>query len=149
MPVYDCVCKDCNREFSVFLPVEAFEAKPRIKCPYCQSFRQSASGVSHGQPDRKLEDLEMTYVRNERRGNKGRLSMSVPCSVFSKTENVDECTTVDLGKGGIGIFSKKSLAVGDVIELQCKSLWDAPKRGTARWCQKILPDLYRIGIAFS
>jgi len=37
MPAYEYVCKDCNHEFSVFLSIKEFEAKPKIKCAHCQS----------------------------------------------------------------------------------------------------------------
>jgi putative FmdB family regulatory protein len=37
MPAYECICKDCNHEVTVFLSCKEFEAKPKIKCPHCQS----------------------------------------------------------------------------------------------------------------
>lgn len=37
MPAYEYVCKDCNHEFTVFLSIKEFEAKPKIKCTHCQS----------------------------------------------------------------------------------------------------------------
>ena len=37
MPAYEYVCKDCNHEVTVFLSIKEFEAKPKIKCPHCQS----------------------------------------------------------------------------------------------------------------
>ena len=37
MPAYEYVCKDCNHEITVFLSIKEFEAKPKIKCPHCQS----------------------------------------------------------------------------------------------------------------
>ena len=37
MPAYEYACRDCRHEFTVFLSVKEFEAKPKIKCPQCQS----------------------------------------------------------------------------------------------------------------
>jgi putative FmdB family regulatory protein len=37
MPAYEYVCKDCNHEVTIFLFIEEFDAKPRIKCLHCQS----------------------------------------------------------------------------------------------------------------
>ena len=37
MPAYEYVCKDCNHGFTVFLSIKEFEAKPKIKCPQCES----------------------------------------------------------------------------------------------------------------
>jgi putative FmdB family regulatory protein len=37
MPAYEYDCKDCSKEFTVFLSIREFEAKPGIKCPNCES----------------------------------------------------------------------------------------------------------------
>jgi putative FmdB family regulatory protein len=37
MPAYEYSCKDCKRNFTVFLSIKEFEANPKIKCPQCQS----------------------------------------------------------------------------------------------------------------
>jgi len=37
MPAYEYVCKDCSKEFTVFLSIREFETKPGIKCPHCES----------------------------------------------------------------------------------------------------------------
>ncbi len=96
-----------------------------------------------------VKDIEMIKVAKKGRANGARLGISVPCIVCTDSETLDECTTFDLGKGGMCIFSNKSLEVGHVIELQCKDIWDGPKTGTVKWCKKIQINLYRVGIAFS
>jgi putative FmdB family regulatory protein len=37
MPAYEYGCKDCSKEFTVFLPIREYDAKPVIKCPHCES----------------------------------------------------------------------------------------------------------------
>jgi putative FmdB family regulatory protein len=37
MPAYEYVCKDCKKEFTVFLSVREYDEKPKIKCPGCSS----------------------------------------------------------------------------------------------------------------
>jgi putative FmdB family regulatory protein len=37
MPAYEYACKECSNEFTVFLSIKEYEAKPKIKCPRCQS----------------------------------------------------------------------------------------------------------------
>jgi putative FmdB family regulatory protein len=37
MPAYEYDCKDCGKEFIVFLSVKEFETKPKITCPHCES----------------------------------------------------------------------------------------------------------------
>jgi putative FmdB family regulatory protein len=37
MPSYDYVCRDCKKDFMVFLSFKEQEAKPKITCPRCGS----------------------------------------------------------------------------------------------------------------
>ena len=37
MPAYEYVCRDCSKEFIVFLSIKEFDAKPKIRCPHCES----------------------------------------------------------------------------------------------------------------
>ncbi len=37
MPAYEYACKDCGKEFTVFLSIKEYEAHPKIKCPHCTS----------------------------------------------------------------------------------------------------------------
>ena len=37
MPSYEYICKDCIRNFTVFLSIKEFETNPKIKCPHCES----------------------------------------------------------------------------------------------------------------
>lgn len=91
----------------------------------------------------------MIKVPKERRENKGRLGMSMPCIISTETRTSEECTTFDISKGGLCVFSNKCLDAGNSIEIQCKAIWDQPKIGTVKWCQKIKHNLYRTGIVFS
>ena len=35
MPTYEYVCKDCKKDFTVFLSLKEYEACPTIKCSKC------------------------------------------------------------------------------------------------------------------
>jgi putative FmdB family regulatory protein len=37
MPAYEYACKDCDKEFIVFLSMKEFETNPEIRCPHCES----------------------------------------------------------------------------------------------------------------
>ncbi len=37
MPTFEYVCKDCGKEFLVFLTIKEYEAKPKVTCPGCES----------------------------------------------------------------------------------------------------------------
>ena len=91
----------------------------------------------------------MIKVPKERRGSKGRVGMSMSCIICDNEKTCKEGTTFDIGKGGMCVFSHKCLEVGHVIEIQCESIWDKPKIGTVKWCDKIEQNLYRVGVLFS
>jgi hypothetical protein len=88
----------------------------------------------------------MIKVLKEKRGSKRRLGISMPCILYPDPKTSEEITTFDLGKGGMCIFSDKSLEAGRTVEIRCEAIWDKPKNGAVRWCQKIKHGLYRIGI---
>jgi len=91
----------------------------------------------------------MIKVPKERRENKGRLGISLPCILYTDPKTSEEGTTFDIGKGGMCLFSYKCLEVGHVVQIRCEAIWNEPKIGTVRWCQKIKHNLSRIGISFS
>jgi len=37
MPSYDYACRDCGKDFLIFLSLKEREAKPKITCPHCGS----------------------------------------------------------------------------------------------------------------
>jgi putative FmdB family regulatory protein len=37
MPTFEYACKDCGKEFTIFLSIKEYEANPKIKCPHCNS----------------------------------------------------------------------------------------------------------------
>ena len=91
----------------------------------------------------------MIKVPKEKRGTKGRLGMTVPCVVSADGTAFDENTTFDISQGGMCFFSNKCLEVGHILEIQCNAIWDKPKNGMVRWCQRVQHNLYRIGVSFS
>ena len=34
MPAYEYECRDCKRDFTIYLSVKEYEEKPRITCPH-------------------------------------------------------------------------------------------------------------------
>jgi putative FmdB family regulatory protein len=37
MPSFEYVCRDCDKEFIIFLSIREYEAKPKVTCPHCGS----------------------------------------------------------------------------------------------------------------
>ncbi len=99
------ICPKCNKD-SYSSSVENF--KP---CPYCGIIFSGKYG---------------TDKRREYRKNK-----EIPCICMHK-ENQMEATTINFSNEGIGIkiFGKKSLPLGDIIELK---LGDSPIKGEVKW----------------
>jgi ribosomal protein L28 len=120
-----------------------------ILCDISYVNGKSISDKSNQRGKRRWKDTAMIKVPKEKRGNKGRLGISTQCILYPDPKSSEEITTFDLGKGGMCIFSNKSLEVGHEVEIRCEAIWDKPKIGTVRWCQKIKHDLYRVGISFS
>jgi len=37
MPAYEYVCKDCRKDFTIFLSLKEYNEKSEIRCPQCGS----------------------------------------------------------------------------------------------------------------
>lgn len=37
MPAYEYICRDCKKDFMVFLSIKEYDSSPKIKCPHCES----------------------------------------------------------------------------------------------------------------
>jgi putative FmdB family regulatory protein len=37
LPSFEYVCRDCGKEFIVFLTLKEYDAKPKVLCPHCGS----------------------------------------------------------------------------------------------------------------
>ena len=37
MPAYEYECKDCHRDFTIYLSIKEYNENPEIKCPYCNN----------------------------------------------------------------------------------------------------------------
>jgi putative FmdB family regulatory protein len=37
MPMYDYVCNNCKKDFTVFLTLKEYESSPQVNCPECKS----------------------------------------------------------------------------------------------------------------
>ncbi len=37
MPAYEYVCKDCNKEFVLFLSLKEYDTHQKVRCPHCES----------------------------------------------------------------------------------------------------------------
>ncbi len=83
---------------------------------------------------------------------KKRGSISLPVSISDAAEmpadkgKVRKGTTADLSDSGIGIYSDIELKAGTVLELECPDIWDAPKKFSVQWCNKVKYNFYRIGL---
>jgi putative FmdB family regulatory protein len=93
MPAYEYVCKDCNHEVTASLACKEFEAKPKIKCPHCQSDNLQ----------KKLSEFTGQEKRKCRREK---------TNILTKFENND-LFIVNMGDNNIGFLSDYLFSVNE------------------------------------
>jgi len=57
--------------------------------------------------------------------------------------------SVNISKGGLGIYSLSPFSVGQDLKLFCEQLRNTPINAQIRWCSKVSNDLYKVGIMFN
>ena len=74
------------------------------------------------------------------------VSFPDPAEVSAKQKKVLGGTTADFSTSGLGIFSDIKLKPDTVLEIECRDLWDAPKKFSVQWCDKVIYNFYHIGL---
>ncbi len=88
--------------------------------------------------------------KDQRKQKRG--SFSVPVKYAGTAETSDgrkvagEGTTADVGENGLGLFSKREIAPGTILEIECMDIWAAPKQFTVKWCDRIQYNFFRLGL---
>jgi hypothetical protein len=85
--------------------------------------------------------------RQERRG-----SISVPASFIPVGGErggkwVQEGRTADFSESGLGIYSPRELKKGAILEIECQDIWEAPKKFTVQWCNRVSINFFRAGLS--
>jgi hypothetical protein len=85
--------------------------------------------------------------RQKRRG-----PISVPISFTTANgeqgnKEVKEGRTADFSEAGLGVYSHEELKSGALIEIECQDIWDAPKKFTVQWCNRVSSNFYRVGLS--
>ena len=93
MPAYEYICKDCNHKVTVLLDSKEFEAKPKIKCPHCQS----------DNVQKKLSEFTGQEKRKCRREK---------TNILTKFEN-NNVRIVNMGEHNIGFLSDYLFSFND------------------------------------
>ena len=55
--------------------------------------------------------------------------------------------TCDVSDSGLSFRAHQPIENKMVVKLSCDFLWNAPREGIVRWCSKIYPGIYKVGIA--
>jgi hypothetical protein len=55
--------------------------------------------------------------------------------------------TFDVSDSGLSFRAYQPIEHMMAIRLSCDFLWDAPREGIVKWCSKIYPGIYKVGIA--
>jgi hypothetical protein len=89
-------------------------------------------------------------IAKEHRGRK-RTRISVPASFSSGSEKEESpsgaASIADISDAGIGLFSQAELSAGMMLEIECKDLWESPKKFVVKWSNRIGHNLFRVGLA--
>ncbi len=88
--------------------------------------------------------------KEQRRKRRG--PISVPVSFGTVTgepgnREIEEGRTADFSESGLGLYSHHELEPGAVLEIECLDIWEAPKKFTVRWCNKVSGNFYRVGLS--
>jgi hypothetical protein len=55
--------------------------------------------------------------------------------------------SVNISKSGVSFLSLKPVERKISIRLASDRLWDSPREGVVRWCSKVAPGSYRVGVS--
>ena len=92
----------------------------------------------------------MKLAKELRQKKRGPISVPIsfpdPAETPVKKKKVLKGTTADLSISGLGIFSDIELKLGTILEIECQDMWDAPKKFSVQWCNRVRYNFYRIGL---
>jgi len=77
------------------------------------------------------------------------VSFSDPAEISANKKKVLKGTTEDVSISGLGIFSDIELKPDTVLDIECRDIWDAPKKFSVQWCKRVRfyrYKFYRIGL---
>jgi hypothetical protein len=99
-----------------------------------------------------VKGTEMVKKMPREKRQEGRGSISVPASFTSATGEhekkwVQEGRTADFSESGLGIYSPRELKKGAILEIECQDMWDAPKKFTVQWCNRVSINFFRSGLS--
>lgn len=92
----------------------------------------------------------MKLAKELRQKKRGQLSVPVSFEDTAeapvKKKKIRKGTTADFSVSGLGMFSDIELDPDTVLELECRDMWDAPKKFSVKWCSRVTTNCYRIGL---
>ena len=76
------------------------------------------------------------------------VSFPDPTELSDKKKKVLKGTTADFSISGLGVFSDIELKPDTILEIECRDIWDTPRKFSVQWCNRIRfyrHNFYRIG----
>lgn len=74
------------------------------------------------------------------------VSFSDPAERSAEKKEVLKGTTADFSTSGLGIFSHIELKPDTLLEIECRDIWDDPKKFAVQWCSRVIQNFYHIGL---
>ena len=88
--------------------------------------------------------------KEERKKKRGLISVPVsfpdPAEISAKKKKVLKGRTADFSTSGLGIYSDIELKLDTILEIECRDIWDTPKKFSVQWCNRVKHNFYRIGL---
>jgi hypothetical protein len=88
--------------------------------------------------------------KKQRQKKRGLISVPVsfpdPAEISAEKKKVLKGRTADFSVSGLGIYSDIELQPDTILEIECRDIWDAPKKFSVQWCNRVKHNFYRIGL---
>ena len=85
-----------------------------------------------------------------RQTKRGLISLPVsfpdPAEKSAEEKKIFKGTTADFSSSGLGIYSEVELKPDTMIDIECRDIWDTPKKFSVQWCNKIIHNFYHVGL---
>jgi hypothetical protein len=94
------------------------------------------------------EDGKMNIEHRQTKRNPISVAVSFPdpAEISAEKKKVLKGTSADFSPSGLGIFSHIELKPDTMLEIECRDIWDNPKKFSVQWCNKVIFNFYRVGL---
>jgi len=77
------------------------------------------------------------------------VSFPYPAEISANKKKFLRGTIADFSISGLGVFSEIELKPDTILEIECRDIWDTPKKFSVQWCKRVRfyrYNFYRMGL---